>query len=347
MLPLTPLPGAALLCAIISLLISGVRGIELSTRKAKDNEIPSNSNVTMLASAKNEVDTRCWIFSHLQKCGGSTVKEMIVHRWGEDFQIFDNNHWKRGDAFSARYSEILLSGKRWHVSGGGYTEGLRRHVGDRCTWFTMFRHPVPRLVSAYFYCKGVPTDAACASERVDAKDVDLLTFAKHWGNFALRQFVLSRIDVDDFINDSLAQGFHQRSDGLLQDSGWYMLKKYLKRGIYGSEEEVLPDRALYDMLRPVLELIENNYTAVGLLENFHESLELFNRALGMPALDWHESFSQYSIMKQEKEFAAQEKKVLASAWTNAEIKQYIALDLVLYDHAVAVFNKQKKKYGIL
>ncbi|CAN0469810.1 unnamed protein product, partial [Scytosiphon promiscuus] len=58
---------------------------------------------------------------------------------------------------------------------------------QKCQWFTLFRHPVSRMVSAYYYCKEAPSDTACASEILNARDVDLVTFAKHWGNFALRQ----------------------------------------------------------------------------------------------------------------------------------------------------------------
>lgn len=35
---------------------------------------------------------------------------------------------------------------------GSYTEGLRRHGGEHCTWFTVFRHPVSRLgKEGYFF----------------------------------------------------------------------------------------------------------------------------------------------------------------------------------------------------
>lgn len=50
----------------------------------------------------------------------------------------------------------------------------------------MFRHPVARVVSAYFYCKKAAVDPLCATSIMRADEVDLLTFVQHWGNFGLR-----------------------------------------------------------------------------------------------------------------------------------------------------------------
>ena len=61
-----------------------------------------------------------------------------------------------------------------------------RYGGERCQWFTMFRDPIARVVSAYFYCKHAPIDPLCATSIMRANKVDLLTFAQHWGNFGLR-----------------------------------------------------------------------------------------------------------------------------------------------------------------
>lgn len=47
--------------------------------------------------------------------------------------------------------------------------------------------PIERVVSAYFYCRRLKKDQLCASRVLDASSTDLLTFAKHWGNYGLRQ----------------------------------------------------------------------------------------------------------------------------------------------------------------
>lgn len=40
------------------------------------------------------------------------------------------------------------------IMTGPYMEIVRPPVSeDKCKWFTVFRHPVARVVSAYFYCR--------------------------------------------------------------------------------------------------------------------------------------------------------------------------------------------------
>lgn len=59
-----------------------------------------------------------------------------------------------------------------------------------------FSSPVSRVVSAYFYCQRAPHDQLCVAVVMDAAKVDLLTFAEHWGNYALRQFALASIKAE-------------------------------------------------------------------------------------------------------------------------------------------------------
>lgn len=141
----------------------------------------------------------CWVFMHLQKCGGSTVKKMLKDRWGSRYFVYDSMRWKFGDDFSRKFGEKLARGDPWNVMAGGYPEALRASaaVDAGCRFFTVFRHPISRLVSAYFYCQVLEGDTACASNVVRARDVNLLTFAKHWSNFAVRQFALSMVPADD------------------------------------------------------------------------------------------------------------------------------------------------------
>ena len=141
----------------------------------------------------------CWVFMHLQKCGGSTVKKMLADRWGSRYFVYDSMRWKLGDDFSRGFGEKMARGDPWNVLAGGYPEALRRSavVDASCRFFTVFRHPISRLVSAYYYCQVLELDVACASNIVRARDVDLLTFAKHWSNFAVRQFALSQVPADD------------------------------------------------------------------------------------------------------------------------------------------------------
>ena len=69
----------------------------------------------------------------------------------------------------------------------GYTQALRLDSRfDNCAWFTMFRNPIPRLVSV-FYCRKRRIGRTCATRQMpEEAHHDIIAFAKHWGNFAVR-----------------------------------------------------------------------------------------------------------------------------------------------------------------
>lgn len=142
-------------------------------------------NITPASSIATSQPT-CWIFVHLQKAGGTTVKTILKRRWKEMFRVCDTAHWLQGDDVTREAAARMKLGKPHAVAAGGYTEGLRRDVGDSCKWFVVFRHPISRLVSAYFYCKVIPNDPLCSSTIVQARTSSLQEFAEHWGNFGLR-----------------------------------------------------------------------------------------------------------------------------------------------------------------
>lgn len=88
-----------------------------------------------------EASNGCWIFLHLQKSGGSTVKLLLADRWKERLRVYDDPAWKFGNGFMARIGDKLVSGNGWNVVAGGYTAALRRlpEVEHRCQFFTAFR----------------------------------------------------------------------------------------------------------------------------------------------------------------------------------------------------------------
>ncbi|CBJ32141.1 conserved unknown protein [Ectocarpus siliculosus] len=307
---------------------------------------------------------QCWVFMHLQKCGGSTVKYMLRRSYGSRYSIYDSNQWKLGDDISANFGVKLARGETWNVMAGGYTEALRRSepVDAGCRFFTLFRHPIARMVSAYFYCRSTLGDAACASEVVDAKDVDLLTFAKHWGNFAVRQFALGFVPSDgvqEYIRTPEAQALHDFD--LKKIAGWYQLKMYLERpekgdwGVPGQSEAMTVEHdaaatleaPLYDLLQPAMDLIRSGYVAVGILEQWNTTLHLFDHALEIPGMYWGAQFAEGGKQRVDYKNKRLESETLKQAWTDSELKKYMRLDLLLYEHAVDVFHEQARGYGLL
>ncbi|CAN0517886.1 unnamed protein product, partial [Laminaria digitata] len=293
------------------------------------------------------IDDRCWIFTHLQKCGGTTVKGILEASFTNQYDIYDSPHWKRGNRNLQTVGSKLAGSNALKVIAGGYPEALRYSsaVAEKCQWFTMFRHPIPRMVSAYYYCMKSQGDAACGSMIVKAKEVDLVTFAKHWGNFALRQFALGLVPVDDVLQYARTDAVRAQVPSMSEVSGWYLLKMYLDDQARASEHVEIPDVSMYEMLQPVQDLLRDRYT-VGILEEFNTTLSLFDATLKLPGVDWHKQFTSEGRLQVDTQYLDEEAASLADAWTNSEIKKYMALDLVLYEHAVDVFHQQARAYGL-
>ena len=89
------------------------------------------------------------------KSGGTTVKVLLRSFAERSMTLqreYANAMWLKGIEGTSTAKQIFTS-----VDGiiyGGHAEALRSMGGSgNCKWFTIFRHPVPRLVSAFLYCK--------------------------------------------------------------------------------------------------------------------------------------------------------------------------------------------------
>lgn len=325
------------------------RGVVLALLSYWGNVRLAGARRTPAISTSEPVGDECWVFAHLNKAGGSTVKSMLKDMWGPRYFTYGGAQWNNGDMFSQSVAEDLVHGQNLSVVGGGYVEALRRSsdVDSQCKWFTVFRHPISRLVSAYYFCK---VSRSCASQLLDAKNVDITTFAKHWGNYAVRQFVLSFVSIDHVLEYSKTDAVKQmlpetvKRPGVIP--GWFFVKLYLENHTLAPINKVLPDGALYAMLQPVQDLLRDNYSAVGILEEYNTTLSVFNAALDMPRVDWHETFKTVGHVNVNNKYQDEKTATLAEAWTNSEIKKYLQLDLLLYEHAVVLFHQQARAYDI-
>lgn len=223
---------------------------------------------------------------------------------------------------------------------------------DRVLVFTtVFVSPVPRLVSAYFYCQEVPEDQLCATIAMKAGDVDLLAFAEHWGNYGLLQFALANVAPEDVLGTDVVEKscleIGDRGDECLP--GWYRLKQYLD-GLdqHGDcvPQKSFPQSTAAKFLLSAQEVLGTQYAAVGIIEDWETTMRLFDAALGLPGIQWHQEFQTMGVKNSVKTYAAEEHEALKQAWNDPELKKFIWLDIILYDHAVAVHTEQAKKYGL-
>eukprot|EP00903_Cladosiphon_okamuranus_P008180 g7879.t1 len=199
----------------------------------------------------------------------------------------------------------------------GYTELLREVVVDRgrqCDYFTVMRHPIDRLISAFFYCPERNTKHRrkewCGATEGDVAGTQgyLLEFAKRrWKNKAFRQMSYNIFPPQHTFRERIAPP-HSMDQ---------------------------PETA---KLVRVVEGILRSYTAVGILEHWDLTMELFNARVKSPVRDWkatpeplnrvHEVYSDF------------QQKIHEWARTSPDVHAVLATDLVLYDFALDVFKQQ-------
>lgn len=169
-----------------------------------DSPAPLHQPEAGTAAGESVHQKHCWIFTHMNKSGGQTIKGMLspwIERNNLSLGLYDSLEWKNGTETAREFLE-----NKYTVTWGAYTEGLRPHgVRPHCKWFTVFRHPVSRLVSAYYFCHKRHKDPLCATGVLRVEEADLLTFARHWTNFGLRQFAIAFILPESVMNSRAGQ----------------------------------------------------------------------------------------------------------------------------------------------
>ncbi|CAM9217509.1 unnamed protein product [Ectocarpus sp. 12 AP-2014] len=312
--------------------------------------IAASSNITSSRLLTSPGPRKCWVFTHMGKAGGSTVKGLMdasIKHTHHTIGLYQNHQWMRGKDSVKKGLETT----KYTMIFGPYAEALRPYGGNNCKWFTMFRHPISRLVSAYFYCKQRTRDELCATDVLSAQKTDLHTFAEHWGNYGLRQFALAFVGAEHVLSAELKRGSKARS---LEFPGWYRLKEYFE-GLHEAQQaetiahrrEASNDLAMSHLLPPVEDLLRWNYSAVGVLEQWETSMILFNKALEVPNFDWSAASPNIGRKNADEKFRAEEARVLSAAWDDPAIKNFLWLDLTLYDYAVSVHRKQAAEYGVI
>ena len=176
-----------------------------------------HSTLSTNTSLLNRTQTaRHHVFFHQNKCGGTATKRVIRAKKNLLPPI---NH-AQATAVSACNPWVFKPGKYnepWIV--GGYANGVcdlldreegGRGEGSSCHYFTMFRNPLFRLVSAFKFCNyhnsnnRWRTDQLCDAESswtetlASAKDVRsrFRVFVNRWSDFSVSQLAHSLGDCD-------------------------------------------------------------------------------------------------------------------------------------------------------
>ena len=340
-------PKALLLC--ISLALMTCRGCScvedhpvLGALKCGKNIRPPAPVVEAL-----DIDEGCWMYQGMPKSGSSTVLSILA-AWATRNNLA-HARFTSDTLLSPEEPQRILHGN-YSLVTGGFTEALRAMGGGGgCKWFTVFRHPVARLVSAYYYCKHKDSsDQICGKELMDHANVSLYAFAELWSNYGTREFVMSFVTPDEVMTSPAVRAVAS------EFPGWYKIgvfaeELYRNQTTTGSAIDAptgLHDEAMEQFLRPAMDLLET-YDAVGLIEDFDNTMSLFDAALGMPGLDWAGEFRSQGVVNEGvDQVRAEQAETLRSAWTDPILQRFLWLDMSLYDHAVAVHHKQLSRFGL-
>ncbi|CAB1102237.1 unnamed protein product [Ectocarpus sp. CCAP 1310/34] len=283
----------------------------------------------------------CWVYTDMNKAGGTSIRRMIkdyAAATNTTVGEFTHTQYNAGD----RGVQQILD-RRPSLIWGAYTEGLRPYATVLgCKWFTMVRHPIARLVSAFNYCGIVPSDQLCATRIHKPEDGDIYDFAEHWGNHGVVQFALAFEDLNDILVTEV------------KSPPWYKAKLYFegRLGPSGktstsaniSTKDVCQNVWMPEILQPVEELLRSKYAAVGILEQWETSMMLFDHALQLPGFNWT-STSASSTPRNVHDSKAKNDLLVASM-TDPVLKQILWLDILLYEHACSVHKAQLSRYGL-
>ena len=209
-------------------------------------------------------------------------------------------------------------------------------------------------MSAYFYCKKGAVDGLCGKAAVRAQEVDLVTFARHWGNFGLRQFLYGDVTVAAIAASKADEP--EGRDGKRYPA-WWEMKRYIERlAVNRSVDPAAAARSSENMtsieypvlktfLAQVKDRLNDRYAAVGILEDWPTTMRLFNAAIRLPNYDW-ENAPHIGEKNSNSVFRKEAEDALRSARSDPDIHEFIRLDILLYQHALEVHAKQVREYGV-
>ena len=166
--------------------------------------------------------------------------------------------------------------------------GQRTVSGQRaCYQITVVRDPVTRLVSSWEYCKSFGNDQLCATKHQAAGPASILEWAWHQRRYLQLQLLVNAEDIQAGCWWAQRQRIEKRFDVDIRNNGIGVPADAQKQGYLNRQLQEKSFAAL-----------RSEVSAVGLVENFSKSLELFECVTGLPFV---QIGRQHMEAKEEKE----------------------------------------------
>ncbi|CAM9616207.1 unnamed protein product [Ascophyllum nodosum] len=265
-----------------------------------------------MRSEPGEPPEYCTMFNHMVKSGGSTIKgKLFGSSRMEGLPIpatCINGPGSEQACMDALHNSPVAV---------GYVEMLRQvnntSIERECEFFTVMRHPIDRLISAFFYC---PTD-----HDIQERPRKFCGYAEDEGPATQRLVEFAR----DFWRN---KAFRQMSFGLYCPPA-----AFCEQAVPGAQLAVTEPGG-WDLLQQI-QAIMGTYTAIGFLEHWELSMRLFDAKVKSPVRDWENiQISNSGTMSELRD------SVYRWAHMSPEIHNILATDMLLYDYALSVFKLQ-------
>ncbi|KAG8458447.1 hypothetical protein KFE25_004325 [Diacronema lutheri] len=324
----------------------------------------------LLGEPTVEFSTRpCLAFLHQPRSAGLPIAlSGLLRTWSSHHHCWQNTYSFRKAC--TKWKHYADADYYW----GDMAMGLDGPAGPtrrrRCRWFTMWREPVERLISALRFCRAkadkawVPHCGLNSNEGgfklrpVNAKTASARDWAEHVGSYAFRQFLFAP-DAFARVGATCAPGGNASAPQLPQvhrASGAARGASFECRTVHSWTEQrdalgACGDGISCDAgrreLRELVDAIANGtrFATVGLLSRWDESMRLFDRhvplvprAASRRARSWRDALPP-PRPRPEGERAAEAAEVEA-ARRDPLVRARLAADLELYAAAERLFEGQ-------
>ncbi|HET9530020.1 MAG TPA: sulfotransferase family 2 domain-containing protein, partial [Blastocatellia bacterium] len=198
------------------------------------------------------------IFLHIPKTAGSTLRKIIYEQYHADETLKCYYH-KQGISLREALDDMKAVSKeqaaRVKIIFGHIGFGVHEHLPWSCSYFTILRDPVDRVISGYYHI---------------LRD-DSHRYQAEVQRMSLKEYVSSDLLKSEAAQVNAVNALDNGQTRLLSGS---LVETELSGGAvgYGPSSEEMLERAKKN--------IKENFVAVGLLERFDETLMLLKKLLG-------------------------------------------------------------------
>jgi hypothetical protein len=321
-------------------------------RKVHRSHLDGSLQADVRSETMTSLVNKCVVFHALHKSAGRTLVATLTVEPLAGYPVGTQNTNVRCDEkqlFIARPScPVPDTLKEPYIGTAGYahtlSDGQDLFGHANCKYITMFREPISRLVSAYYYCNhGNPGDPLCGSNRLKAGSASIEEWADHWGNYLFRELLLYPPLRKEVMPNGTAS-----CDALCQvrgnesyqgDNFWYKWKIALGEG--QDLKSAAGQRNMQLLKQHLLgsDGVQPFYDAVGITTQWENSMKLFDKVAPLHA-SWKPLSDKYHETHGSGEWVSEERSTLERAMTNQHVLKALEADLKIYNDIVIPLFKQ-------